>query len=367
MKKIMSLVVAVVGVSLSATVPVVTPGSVTMSQSSSRRVEIGYELEGEAAIVTIDILTNGVSIGAANMRGMYGDVHVKVEPGVGKKAYWTPTKSWPGHVVPAGAMTAVVKAWATNAPPEWMVVNLDTVCRGRADAVKYYASLDQSPDGGDLSNPIYKTCRIVLKRIPAAGVPFFMGSPNGETGRISNTSSTWGAELLHKVVLSSDFYMAVFETTQAQYTKIYNEPSQFYFMKDGDCRPVENISTINVRGSSSVWPGETRAAAYDSVASSSFLGQLRAQVGETVKFDLPTEAQWEFACRAGTQTGLYTGEDITNTTVSANLGAIARYKGNNPDGDRTMVLGNMTARMRLRPLSVHTLQMALVFTICLEM
>ena len=327
-----------------ASVPVVVPGSVTVSQERSRRVTIGYDLADQAAIVTIDILTNGVSIGAANTRGMYGDVHVKVEPGTGKKAYWTPTKSWPDHVITNGSVTALVKAWATNAPPEYMIVNLDNMYSGRSDAVKYYVSLDQSPDGGNISNEVYKTSRIVLKRIPAAGVPFFMGALSTEQGYRGDgqASTSIGNEKLHRVVLSSDFYLAVFETTQAQYTKVYSTPDKFFFMKDGACRPAEYLSLNVVRGSSSVWPGATRSEAYASVGSSSFLGALRTRTCNQVPFDLPTEAQWEFACRAGVQTGLYTGENIENNVTSSNFDLIGRYSGNDNGGHNTQEVGNTT-------------------------
>jgi formylglycine-generating enzyme required for sulfatase activity len=344
MKKVLiSVIAALAGGYALASVPVVEPGSVTLKQEANRRVVIGYNLKTEAAIVTIDILTNGVSIGAANMRGMYGDVHVKVEPGAEKKAYWTPVKSWPNQVVADGSMTAVVKAWATNAPPEWMVVNLDKTYEGRADAVKYYTSLEQSPDGGDISNEIYKTSRIVLKRIPAAGVPFFMGSHPSETGhRYVSSGDSLGGELLHQTVLSSDFYLAVYETTQAQYSKIYGTPSKFFFLKDGAMRPAENMCVNYVRGKTAYWPGNSLADGYGSVAEQSFLGALRKHAGGTVMFDLPTEAQWEFACRAGVQTGLYTGEDITAVDVSPNLEAIARYNGNNNNGDQMQEPGNTT-------------------------
>jgi formylglycine-generating enzyme required for sulfatase activity len=343
MKRISTAAVAaaVIGCAF-ASVPVIKPGSVTFTQSASRLVTIGYELQNEAAVVTIDILTNGVSIGAANTRGMYGDVHVKVEPGAGKKAYWAPTKHWPDHTVSDGSMTAVVKAWATNAPPEWMIVNLDKTYEGRADAVKYYTSLDQSPDGGDIASDVYKTSRIVLKRIPAAGVPFFMGSHPKSTGHRPNMSDSTGEESLHKVVLSSDYYLAVYETTQSQYTKLYSSPGQFYFMKDGDCRPCENIAWENARGKSSVWPGDTRAEAYASVPEASFLGSLRKHAGGQTLFDLPTEAQWEFACRAGTTTALYTGEEISAADVSSNLDRIGRYSGNDNEGHNTIELGNTT-------------------------
>jgi formylglycine-generating enzyme required for sulfatase activity len=305
-------------------------------------VTIGYELENEAAIVTVDILTNGVSIGATNTRGMYGDVHVKVEPGKEKKVYWTPVRSWPDHVVEDGSMTAVVKAWATNAPPEWMVVNLDKTYAGRADAVKYYVSLDQSPDGGNLADEIYKTSRIVLKRIPAAGVPFFMGSPEGETGRQSVTDGSRVSETVRQATLTSDFYLAVYETTQAQYAKMYASPSQFFFMKDGACRPAENMCIDYVRGKTSFWPGETRAEAYASVPEASFLGALRKHAGGRTLFDLPTEAQWEFACRAGTHSALYTGENLSGSTTSANLDRIGRYAGNDNGGHNMQTPGDTT-------------------------
>ena len=334
---ILPVLATTVSICAVASVPVVKPGSVTLTQGSSRVVTIGYELQNEAAVVTIDIQTNGVSIGAANTRGMYGDVHVKVEPGADKKAYWAPTKSWPDHVVADGSMTAVVKAWATNAPPEWMVVNLDKTYSGRADAVKYYESLEQSPDGGDISNEIYKTSRIVLKRIPACGVPFFMGAHPSEIGYLGVKES------LHRVVLSSDYYLAVYEMTQGQYSRLYGVPSTFYFMKEGACRPVEYLTWDNIRGSTSCWPGSSCADGYGSVAEVSFLGSLRKHVGGTVAFDLPTEAQWEFACRAGSQTGLYTGLDITSSNPCANLESIARYNGNCNNGHAIIELGNTTA------------------------
>ena len=67
MKKILaSFAVVAVGGYVLASVPVVKPGSVKLTQDASRRVTIAYDLQNEAAIVTVDIQTNGVSIGAAN-------------------------------------------------------------------------------------------------------------------------------------------------------------------------------------------------------------------------------------------------------------------------------------------------------------
>ena len=105
---------------------------------------------------------------------------------------------------------------------------------------------------------------------------FMMGSPEHETGRNNDEGQRW-------VILSKPFRMGTHEVTQAQYQAVMgNNPSHF---KGGNL-PVEMVS----------W--------HDAVE---FCRRLSARTGYRAR--LPTEAEWEYACRAGTPTAFHTGVD----------------------------------------------------------
>lgn len=126
--------------------------------------------------------------------------------------------------------------------------------------------------------------------IPAG--EFMMGSPDDEIDRKSD-------ELRHRVCLTRDFYLGKYEVTQGVWRKVMGEnPS--HFKASGSQYPVERVSWYQVQA---------------------FIARLNA-ISKSEKFRLPTEAEWEYACRAGTVTPFSTGKNLAT--------AQANYDGNYP-------------------------------------
>ena len=294
MKKMIvsSVLSAVAGVVFGAS-PVVRSQSVVLSQEGT--VLVKYALDGAPGIVTVDFLTNGVSIGAANFANVSGDVNRKVEPG-DREIKWRPNRSdWAKQGVQKTVMTAKVTAWSPNTPPDYLVLGLE-----RKNDVRYYVSREAFPGG--YASDEYKSNCLVMRKVLAAGQTFRMGSNYGELGREDYVAKR---EKPHLVTLTNDFFAAVYLTTQEQYEKFMGtNPSSHKISAAEKFLPVENISYDDLRGSG--WPEQRHA-----VANGSVCGTLRALTGMDV--DLPTDAQWEFVCRAGTGSALNSGK---MTTVS---------------------------------------------------
>ena len=196
----------------------------------------------------------------------------------------------------------------------YMVVDLS----GGPNAASYPVRYTNNPP--DLDDDTCRTTELWLRQIPAG--TFMMGSPDDEIGHCDDESPQ------HQVTISHLFYIGVFECTQKQWELVMgNKPSSF----EGDCRPVENISFNDIRGDSTTggggWP--TYGHVMDA---NSFMGILGKKTGKV--FDLPTEAEWEYACRAGTTTGLNSGKNlsISGYDYDAALAEVGRYYANQYDG-----------------------------------
>ena len=148
-----------------------------------------------------------------------------------------------------------------------------------------------------------------------------MGSPSDEYGRLAD-------EELHEVTLTRDFFLAETEVTQAEWKAIVgSNPSRFSGCDD--C-PVEQVSWYEiVEYCNALSIQETLEPAYEINGTS--VGWIRGANG----YRLPTEAEWEYACRAGTQTAFYNGGITQLTCGDPNLNEIGWYCGNNsPNGTK---------------------------------
>lgn len=145
---------------------------------------------------------------------------------------------------------------------------------------------------GVTNNPAYKTTHLVLRKINSAG----------KSAKYQNTCIA---------SFTYDFFIGVFEVTQAQFAKVCahphtssNETNPDY----ADYRPVDKLSWDGIRGKTTgdLWP----AGDHTSLDSGKFLYILQKRTG--LMLDLPTATAWEYACRGGnfnqTSPELYTGE-----------------------------------------------------------
>ncbi|MBC5795502.1 formylglycine-generating enzyme family protein [Sphaerospermopsis sp. LEGE 00249] len=132
----------------------------------------------------------------------------------------------------------------------------------------------------------------MLEMIAIPGGSFLMGSPKNEPERRDSESPQ------HRVNIQP-FYMGKFTVTQAQWERVAAlpkikqdlnpQPSRF----QGKNKPVERVSWLDAQ---------------------EFCARISKATGK--KYSLPSEAQWEYACRAGTTTPFYFGNTITTDLVN---------------------------------------------------
>lgn len=167
-----------------------------------------------------------------------------------------------------------------------------------------------------------------LANLPAG--KFRMGSPNSEKGRNGDEGP------VHEVEITKPFYIGVHEVTQQQFARIMGRnPSAFSFERGNQDRLKDVSNTLKFPVDSVTWN--------EAVEFCEKLSQLIAERNANRVYRLPTEAEWEYACRAGAATAFAAGASLGGKQANCN--------GQEPYGDepvgpslpRTCNVGSYTA------------------------
>ena len=140
---------------------------------------------------------------------------------------------------------------------------------------------------------------------------FMMGSPEDELGRDPEK------ETLHEVTLTTDYWVGKYEVTQSQYEAVMGtNPSRNYGV--GDDYPVYYVS----------WND-----AMDFCAKLTETEKAAGRLPGRYEYTLPTEAQWEYACRAGTTTALNNGKNLSDMDKCPEMDEVGWYGYNTGEYD----------------------------------
>ena len=219
-----------------------------------------------------------------------------------------------GHTVDSSAAKVAVYAEDVTGDARYIVFDLTS------NTVGYSSTAPSAAEGA-----VTKLTQVWFRRVEAG--TFVMGSNSNDPYHEEYAAS----EVEHTVTITKPFYMGVFEFTQKQFETIagYNPVQMWAYI--GPTKPVDSVSYNDLRGENAgaTWPLYTDHR----VDTNSFFGVFRARFGNQFIFDLPTDAQWEMACRDKGD-GTYWGSGVWNdgsailgTNPDSNLDNLANYDG----------------------------------------
>ena len=287
MKSRIAAIILATGTSVVSAVDV---SDVVVQQSwpCSRLIDVAFVIDGEAGAgarydVTLTARngTEELTVPSAAISGDVGPLAAGVH---------TLTIDPVAAGFPQDVMTRFNVTVAASNSPAYMIVDLAT------GAKTYNYDWSQLMD---VSDATYKTDKMVFKHVSAGTFNMGCVPPSAAFQSVSMTS--------HVVRLTKDYWLGVYEVTQMQwYNMMGNWPSYFTNISDRACRPVENVTLAQVRGNWNI--------ARFSPPATSFIGAFAARSG--LSADLPTEAQIEYAMRAGDSENWYKNANSNDKLVS---------------------------------------------------
>ena len=140
-----------------------------------------------------------------------------------------------------------------------------------------------------------------FRRVPAG--TFIMGSPAAEIGRGDDEDP-------HEVTITQPFYMAVCEVTQAQYRMLMQGKQPSFFAATG--LGTEEVQGINTDD----FPVES-VSFHNATQFCRMLSESASEAATGRSYSLPTEAEWEYACRYGSRSPFSFGSSLTNMLANA--------------------------------------------------
>jgi len=183
-----------------------------------------------------------------------------------------------------------------------------------------------------ITNERFLTDYMVFRRIPATTSDewkalsggketFTFGAVSNDCAVLYKVASDFIKEQTREVKLTHDFYLAVYPVTWGQYERLgFVRTGSLKLDGVWDSTYLLGYNAAATHLSYDFLRGADRTTQYNfpataDVAADSFVGRMRARTG--LNFDLPTEAQWEYACRAGsTNAYWFTETDMLPTTAS---------------------------------------------------
>jgi formylglycine-generating enzyme required for sulfatase activity len=217
-------------------------------------------------------------------------------------------------VLLAGLFAAALLSWGGGrtggaGPP---ITSPQQLPEGRAAAPKKLAPQPVAPglivQAAELPKEVTNFIGMKLVLIPAG--KFTMGSPEDEKNRSDD-------EQQHEVEISKPFYMGVYEVTQGEYEKVMGTNPSWFSATGGGKEKVEGKDT-------SRFPVE-KVSWNDAVEFCKKLSEMPEEKRNGPMYRLPTEAEWEYACRGGASVKpFHFGDSLSSTQ--------ANFDGNYPYG-----------------------------------